>query len=315
MTTPESPQIGSPWLSAASYWAPQHYVESAWIEHAPFAFWLMDVLRPRAVAELGTHRGYSLFVFAEAAKRLGLETSFVGVDSWEGDDQAGFYGQDVLDTVRSVVDADYPELVQLRQGYFSAVASSFALGSLDLLHIDGRHGYEDVAEDFGLYLPMMSERGVVIMHDTFEFQPGFGVNRFWNEVSTRYPSFNFQHGHGLGVLAVGHEVPEALLDFLVRASTDPQGARDAYSRLGAQLSATASLKTLVEERMEAIEAGYRIARDQNRRIEELTDENARLADQVAALIGAIAQICRSTSWRITAPIRAISSAVHGLHGR
>ena len=45
------------WLSAASYWLPEHIVTSAWLTHAPFAFWLVDVLRPRSIVELGTHHG------------------------------------------------------------------------------------------------------------------------------------------------------------------------------------------------------------------------------------------------------------------
>ena len=61
------------WLSPTSYWQPAHIVTSAWLEHAPFAFWLVDAVRPRSVVELGTHHGFSCFVFAEAVKRLGLD--------------------------------------------------------------------------------------------------------------------------------------------------------------------------------------------------------------------------------------------------
>ena len=44
---------------------------SAWNEHTPFAFWLVDALRPKFLVELGTHSGVSYCAFVQAAKALG----------------------------------------------------------------------------------------------------------------------------------------------------------------------------------------------------------------------------------------------------
>jgi hypothetical protein len=51
-------------LSPASFWVPDHLCQSAWIEHAPFAFWLCEAVRPRRFVELGTDHGYSYFTYA-----------------------------------------------------------------------------------------------------------------------------------------------------------------------------------------------------------------------------------------------------------
>jgi L-cysteine desulfidase len=72
----------------------------------------------------------------------------------------------------------------------------------------------------------MSERGVILFHDTnvresYYLTRGYEVWRFWEEVSSRYPSFEFKYGHGLGVLAVGRQVPEKLL-LLLEKNTETQ---------------------------------------------------------------------------------------------
>src|SRR5437764_4408932 len=61
-------------LSPACFWPPQQLdPQSAWLEHAPFAFWLIEALRPRILVELGTHGGYSYFAFCQAVERLKLD--------------------------------------------------------------------------------------------------------------------------------------------------------------------------------------------------------------------------------------------------
>ena len=39
---------------------------SGWIEHGPFAAWLVEATSPDLLVELGTHWGYSFFAFCEA---------------------------------------------------------------------------------------------------------------------------------------------------------------------------------------------------------------------------------------------------------
>src|SRR5262249_23227121 len=107
-----------------------------------------------------------------------------------------------------------------------------------LLHVDGRHLYADVRHDFESWRAKMSDRGVVLFHDTNVRQGDFGVFRFWEEARAHYPHFEFMHGHGLGVLGVGSRLPEAVRD-LFAAAAEPDTLtqlRDAYGRLGAALS-------------------------------------------------------------------------------
>lgn len=307
-------------VSASSYWMPVHYVVTAWAEHAPFASWLIDAARPRTVLELGTHNGFSFFAMAEAARRLGLPTMLTAIDSWLGDDQAGFYGEEVFEEVTTIAARDYPTTTRLIRAYFGDAASQIEDGSIDLLHIDGRHGYDDVRADFDVYRGKLSDRGVVIFHDTHEFQPSFGVHRLWGELAPTAPSFEFHHGHGLGVLAVGAHAPTAVLDFLTEANRDPETVRETYHRLGIEVAARAevpvlrqALATLRDEVQ--VRLPIHVAAG-------LPAENARLEEVVRALQSETAQLAAviedyrtSTSWRMTAPLRGLRNATGRLRGR
>ena len=43
---------------------------TAWLEHGPFAMWLIRAVKPKSVVELGTHYGYSYFAMCQAAKEM-----------------------------------------------------------------------------------------------------------------------------------------------------------------------------------------------------------------------------------------------------
>jgi hypothetical protein len=302
-----------PWISDASYWMPRHVVESAWHEHAPFAFWLVDAIRPNSIVELGTHNGFSYFVFCEAIRRLALPTKAFALDSWEGDDQAGFYGPEVYDSVVAINSAEYVEFSALLRGYFDDSLDSIPDSSVDLLHIDGRHGYDDVRHDFDAWLPKLTERGVVIFHDIAEHQEGFGVWELWAEISQQYPSFAFDHEHGLGVLAVGPDMPKKLRDFMAAASHYAAEIKDFYSTTGANVSRQYSL--LLEAReaerlrseVERLQAELDAARQSLQAQSLLTRQRDQ---QLNGLNDQIAELRQSTSWKATRPLRAASDLIH-----
>jgi len=128
-------------LSRSSFWVPEYICPStpAWIEHAPFAFWICDALRPRRFVELGTHYGYSYFAFCQAIDRLALGTVAYAVDTWQGDEHAGFYDEHVFQSVAVRNNQRYSAFSCLMRSTFEDALEYFEDGSVDLLHIDGRH--------------------------------------------------------------------------------------------------------------------------------------------------------------------------------
>ncbi|WP_119065969.1 glycoside hydrolase family 99-like domain-containing protein [Rubrobacter indicoceani] len=194
----------------SALWTPERLMEqSHWLMHIPFAFALTDLFRPERFVELGSHRGDSYFAFCQAVEKLSLKTECYAVDTWAGDLHTGGYPDEVFSSVEAYNNLKYSRFSTLLRCLFDEALDRFEDGSVDLLHIDGTHTYEAVRHDFESWLPKMSRRGIILLHDVAEFQDDFGVWRFWEEVRKEYPSFTFSFEHGLGVLAVGDDLPEA----------------------------------------------------------------------------------------------------------
>lgn len=227
--------LSKEFYAKASFWRPARRISSAWFGHAPFAFWLVATHRPRTIVELGTHSGYSFLCFCQAIERLGYPARAYAVDTWTGDEHSGFYTEDVLQKLRSYHEPRYGKFSRLIKARFDDALHGFDDASIDLLHIDGRHYYEDAKHDFQQWRTKLSDRAIVLFHDTSEFERGFGVFQLWSELSREAPAFEFAHSHGLGVLGWGRDLSPSVSRLLQLA---PNGdvARDVrtlYKRLGA----------------------------------------------------------------------------------
>jgi O-antigen biosynthesis protein len=215
---------------------PRRLTPSAWHQHIPFAMFLIDVLRPSMFVELGTHHGDSYCAFCQAIAELRLSSRCLAVDTWEGDPQTGFYGPEVLEDLRRHHDPLYGSFSALVQSTFDDALNSFDKGTIDLLHIDGYHTYDSVKHDFDTWLPKLSHRGVVLLHDTNHRHADYGVHRLWDELTPRYEHFEFVHGHGLGVLAVGPEQPSEFRELLESEASAAQRIREFFFRTGASIT-------------------------------------------------------------------------------
>ena len=218
---------------------------SAWQEHIPVAMLLVDLLRPNLFVELGTHYGDFYCAFCQAIQELDLSTRCCAIDNSDGDSRAGFYGPGVLADLRAHHDPLYGHFSSLVKSSFDESLKHFSDGSIDLLHIDGDHTYEVVRHDFESWLPKTSSRGVILFHDVNAAD--FGVRRLWEELIERYPYFEFTHGHGLGVLAVGPEQPEAFQALLQASRQEVLAIRNFFFQLGLRLTLKAEQGQLAPE--------------------------------------------------------------------
>jgi hypothetical protein len=190
------------------FWSPEFLEVSAWIEHTPFAFWVIETLKPKTVVELGVHAGTSYFSFCQAIKGINSNTACYGVDTWVGDEHAGYYGAEIYEKVAAHNTEKYSRFSTLIRATFDEASTYFIDGTIDLLHIDGLHTYEAVKHDFETWLPKLSPNAVVLFHDINVRERNFGVFTLWEELKQSYRNFQYDFGHGLGVLTLGTDLPE-----------------------------------------------------------------------------------------------------------
>lgn len=172
-----------------------------WEGHRDFAYDLLQFVRPERLVELGSQYGCSLFTFCQAVRDFKLNTEINAVDMWSGDIGAEITGEEVYALVRKTAATYYPEVnLHLFQMCFDDARPNFADNSIDILHIDGGHTFEDVEHDFTTWLPKLKENGIVLFHDVYS-PIDQGSCDHWEKTKKEYDCyFDFTHSCGLGIL-------------------------------------------------------------------------------------------------------------------
>lgn len=335
MNTPDTDQGFPQSLIEAARFLPRSMeAPDAWVGHLPFAAWLIRILQPRIFVELGTHTGNSYFTFCQSVKENHLDTRCYAVDTWQGDEHAGAYGNEIFEKVNAHNQAYYAEFSRLLRMLFDDGLEYFSDGSVDLLHIDGLHTYEAVKHDFDTWLPKMAPGGVVLFHDSNVRENEFGVWQLWEELKQRYPAnFEFLHSHGLTVLQLEGGPPEKRLPFLTADDASKLDFRDYFAALGARQLERFRLQAqkqhieyLLEENQKQnghIEHAHGIVSLRDEQIISLEEKLAEMKRREAELLHLRGEMERfqgellnSRSWRMTRPLRdAANLARESLRGQ
>ncbi len=121
------------------------------------------------------------------------------MDTWEGDDHTGSYGERVYERFREDVHALGLEghVVPLRMRFEEAARRID--GHVDLLHVNGFHTFRAARADFLLFRDRLSPGAPVLFHDVYN-RDFPGLLMLWPWLALRYRTFRFKHGSGLGLL-------------------------------------------------------------------------------------------------------------------
>lgn len=157
-------------------------------------------LTPKAVLEIGTARGGTLYLWTQAAA---ADAIIVSVDL-PGGKFGGAYLKCRIPFYQSFARPEQ-QMHLLRcdshkRETFEQVKHLFGSRLVDFAFIDGDHTYEGVKADFQLYGPLVRPGGLIGFHDVLPRpdMPDIQVNRFWGEIRDKYESMEFIGPDGSG---------------------------------------------------------------------------------------------------------------------
>lgn len=207
------------------FWRPEHIEAAGAIcYHLPFLYWLSAVAQPGVLVELGTGGGVSYMAFCQAFARLGMDVRSCAIDNWHSD--AAYLALERHHRSRF---AAFSTLLRMSP---EAAIRRFADGSIDLLHLAGSASAEYTERLLDTWMPKLSARAVVLIHGIRDSANEADLWLLWEALRERCPSFEFVHGAGLGVLAVGSQAPASVRRLCALDRADAVTLRNRFALLG-----------------------------------------------------------------------------------
>lgn len=239
---PVEQPLYAPLSSPAVFWRPRHLAPSPMLGQVPYLFWLMDILRPRSITQIGLGDGVVYMALCQAAERLGGQTLLTGLAGPE-DDTHALLPDPFLE--RHAV--DYADVSTLATLPLDQAARCHGAG-LDLLVLNAPLEAADAEVLSQHWLPGLSDRAAILIcqPDRVLTDGGLGHDslRLAGPMVLTGPNAPGR-GH-LDVILHGERQPERLL-----ALTDGAGdialrtvARQVFGRLGQGLQDALEVETL-----------------------------------------------------------------------
>jgi predicted O-methyltransferase YrrM len=124
---------------------------------------LIEKERPQSVLEIGTAKGGSFYIWS---RHLDSVDRLISLDL-PGGRFGGGYDEQKTEIFRELSPSKKMDFVRADSHQSSTYdeVSDLVDGGIDFLFIDGDHTYEGVKQDFEMYSELVSEGGIIALHD------------------------------------------------------------------------------------------------------------------------------------------------------
>lgn len=171
--------------------------------------WIKQRPPPKAVLEIGTARGGTLFCWCAMAAP---DATVISLDLPGGVHGGGYPPWKRILYRRFARRSQKIHLLRgdsHKSAMLEEVKKRLPPGGLDFLFIDGDHTREGVRRDYEMYSPLVKSGGTIIFHDICVHRPEYDchVDKVWNEVKQGREHWEFiedplQGQFGIGVITV-----------------------------------------------------------------------------------------------------------------
>jgi hypothetical protein len=177
-------------------------IESTWKGHEPFAFWLVQHLKPKTIVDLGFDRGFSTVVFAYRNRG-----HVFGIDWFDEGNYASkcFALDSAFRNISNAIRFHYAKNINLIIGPFKEIAKTWTR-KIDILHIGLASSYASSKQHFENWSRYLNEEGVILIHDVKAYPTETG--RFFDELP--HHKFIFPQANGLGVASRNEKLIEEI---------------------------------------------------------------------------------------------------------
>jgi len=163
--------------------------------------------RARTCVCLGSGGGYVPRLMRQAQRDLNLEgarTFLVDGAPSVSQERKKVWGSPYWLKEESTFRKNYPDIeivLQLTEKAFNEVFVPNNI-TIDYLHIDADHHYDGVKRDWDLYHTLVSDNGVITLHDTTNYREPCGVPQLVDEIRAggEYDIVNFPIAYGTAIV-------------------------------------------------------------------------------------------------------------------
>lgn len=258
------------------FWRPDHIEPSAWLDHLPLLFWLMEAMAPQRCVTLGARRGSPHTAFCQGTGRLGLEAECLLV----ADDE-----DDLGAEIHAMADRRYGAIARRLNAPPRRAAKQIEPGSVDVLALDVSASDTDMEDVLDRWLSRVSERGIVLMPGINRREPGCVAHEHFAALQSTYRSLTFHHGDGLGILVVGERPAELIETLLSRwnAPTAARTVREVFARLGRGCADQALAEAQTARLRDSSNRLDQVSKEREAKEAEVSELQARLREREAYL--------------------------------
>lgn len=214
------------------FWIARHVQPSGVLEHLPFLFWLVANQTPRVIVSLAMGHGVGHMGLCQAVERLGLDTDCYGFGTWPQSDPLS------SGVPTALVDQNeefYDDFSRIGLVDASDAATRFRDGDVDLLCLEDTPSAQLLDDIRTQWLPRMSDQGIILLGGAEQLLQDPSRHAAFDALAKGHTTFEFTHGEGLLVIAVGHALPERVARLLqaTRATPGYRAIHQMFRRLGA----------------------------------------------------------------------------------
>ncbi|MDD5139084.1 MAG: class I SAM-dependent methyltransferase [Verrucomicrobiales bacterium] len=167
--------------------------------------WMAGRPAPRAVLEIGTARGGTLFCWCAMAAP---DAAVISLDLPGGIHGGGYPAWKILLYRRFARANQRMHLLRGNSHYpamLDAVKKLVPPGGLDFLFIDGDHTLAGVRQDYEMYSPLVKSGGAIVFHDVCVHLAEYGchVDELWSQLKQGREHWEFIENPAQGMFGIG----------------------------------------------------------------------------------------------------------------